>query len=200
MASCSEGLAAPLRTILARLDPTYDYSSWHWQADTPPDVIAIGAILVQHTAWSNVELALDRLRAANALSLRAIGALSEDRLAELIRPAGTPAVKAKRLRALAQLANDHGSLDALLSLPTDELRPLLLATSGIGPETADAILLYAAARPVFEIDAYTIRLFRRLGLGPERNDYHAWQRWFEHALTRETTGSPPRVGEGVGGG
>jgi endonuclease-3 related protein len=86
------------------------------------------------------------------------------------------------LHALAQLAHDHGGLPRLLELPTDELRTALLATNGIGPETADAILLYAAGRPVFEVDAYTIRIFRRLGLGPEGRSYRAWQRWFEEAL------------------
>ncbi len=185
-------IATDPAAILARLDARYDYSSWHWQPDTPPDLICIGAILVQHTQWSNVELALERLRDANALSLDAIHTLPEERLAELVRPAGTPMVKAKRLRSLAQLALDHGGLDALLALPTSELRPLLLATPGIGPESADAILLYAAGRPVFEIDAYTIRIFRRLGLGPERNDYHIWQHWFERAVIPGREGRGPR--------
>ena len=216
-------LSVPI--IFDRLDTAYDYASWHWQPDTPPDLICIGAILVQHTQWSNVELALERLRNADALSLAAVHALPEDRLAALVRPAGTPTIKAKRLRALAQLAHDHGALDALLGLPTDGLRPLLLATPGIGPETADAILLYAAGRPIFEIDAYTIRIFRRLGLGPSprrtagraetkfsakqrksvaampsptatANDYHTWQRWFEDNLSPTTTCSLPRIGEG----
>ena len=190
----------PLRAILQRLDAAYDYSGWHWQPHTPPDEICTGAMLVQHTNWSNVEHALERLRAAGALSLAAIAELPEATLAELVRPAGTPLVKVRRLRALARLAGEHGGLDRLLSLPTEELRARLLATAGIGPETADAILLYAAGHPVFEIDAYTIRLFRRLGLGPEGNDYHAWQRWFEDGLSRQRHGSPPRVGKGLGEG
>ena len=84
-----------------------------------------------------------------------------------MRPAGTPLTKARRLRSLAGLADEHGGLPRLLALPVDELRALLLATKGIGPETADAIILYAAGRAVFQVDAYAIRLFRRLGLGPE---------------------------------
>jgi endonuclease-3 related protein len=189
-----------LLAILNGLDEAYDYSTWHWQQDTSPDVICIGAVLVQHTQWSNVEHAMARLREQNALSLDAIALLREDRLAELLRPAGTPAVKANRLLALAHLARDHGGLGALLSLPAGELRSLLLDTPGIGPETADAILLYAAGQPVFMIDAYTIRIFRRLGLGPERNDYHTWQRWFEEHSTVGTNCSPlPRRGRGVGG-
>jgi endonuclease-3 related protein len=189
-----------LHAILQRLDAAYDYSAWHWQPDTPPDDICIGALLVQHTNWSNVERALERLRDAGALSLAAIARLPEARLAELVRSAGTPLVKARRLRALAQLAGGHGGIDALLALPTDELRATLLATPGIGPETADAILLYATGRPVFEIDAYTIRIFRRLGLGPESARYDAWQRWFQEGLPPDATGSPPRVGEGLGEG
>lgn len=185
---------AILSDILSRLDRAYDYSSWHWQPETLPDYVCISTILVQHTNWANVEQAIERMRAAGALSLDAVLRLSDGELAELVRPAGTPGVKATRLHALAQLAAQHGGLEGLLALPATELRPLLLATHGIGPETADAILLYAAARPVFEIDAYTVRIFRRLGLGPEPrpepsrrgNAYDAWQRWFEAALPPDT--------------
>jgi endonuclease-3 related protein len=107
--------------VLRRLDAAYDYSNWHWQPGTPPDLVCIGAVLVQHTLWSSVELAMARLRDADALSLDVIASLPGDQLAELLRPAGTPSVKAKRLLALAHLARDHGGLDALLSLSTDEL-------------------------------------------------------------------------------
>jgi endonuclease-3 related protein len=179
-------VATALAGILNRLDAAEDYSTWHWQDDTPPDVICIGAVLVQHTQWSNVELAMTRLGEADALSLAAIVSMTEERLAGLLRPAGTPAVKARRLLALARLAQAHGGLHALLSIPSDELRPLLLNTQGIGPETADAILLYAAGRPVFVIDAYTTRIFRRLGLGPEHNGYDAWQQWFEGELAADS--------------
>ncbi len=171
-----------LTTILARLDATYDYSGWHWQPSTAPEYVCISAVLVQHTNWSNVERAIERLSARGALSLEAVLRLPKEELAELVRPAGTPRPKARRLRALAELAQAHGGLDRLLALPTEELRTKLLGTHGIGPETADAILLYAAGRPVVEIDAYTVRLFRRLGLGPEKDGYGAWQRWFEQAL------------------
>lgn len=175
-------LRRTLLDILARLDAAYDYSGWHWQPHTPPEEICFGAVLVQHTNWANVERAFARLRAAGALSLEAILRLPEDELAELVRPAGTPLAKARRLRALAQLAADHGGLDRLLALPADELRARLLATHGVGPETADAIVLYAAGRPSFQVDAYTVRLFHRLGLGPESDSYDTWQRWFEAAL------------------
>ena len=171
-----------LERILARLDTAYDYADWHWQPDTSPEYICISAVLVQHTAWSNVERALERLQEAGTCSLDAILRLPEEELAGLVRPAGTPTTKARRLQALAQLAQDHGGLARLLGLPTDELRTALLATDGIGPETADAILLYAAGRPVFEVDAYTMRIFHRLDLGPKDSRYRTWQRWFEEAL------------------
>jgi endonuclease-3 related protein len=178
-------LGRKLEHILQQLDAAYDYPGWHWQPETPPDYVCISAVLVQHTNWANVESALDRLAEAGALSLAAIASLPEDRLADLVRPAGTPAVKARRLRALAELAASRGGLESLLALPPAELRPLLLATDGVGPETADAILLYAAGRPVFEIDAYTTRIFRRLGLGPEGDRYYDWQHWFESALPQD---------------
>ena len=171
-----------LEDVLARLETAYDYAGWHWQPDTPPDYVCISAVLVQHTNWSNVERAIDRLREAGALSLATIARLQDSRLAELVRPAGTPLTKARRLLSLARLAAGHGGIDRLLALPAGDLRARLLATHGIGPETAGAIALYAAGRPHFLIDAYTLRIFRRLGFGPERNGYEVWQRWFEAAL------------------
>jgi endonuclease-3 related protein len=173
-----------LDAVLERLAAANDYPSWHWQPSSPPDYVCISAVLVQHTNWRNVERALERLGQADALSLAAIGALDEGRIAELVRPAGMPAVRARRLKALARLAADCGGLAHLLSSP--DLRERLLATPGMGPETADAIALYAAEHPTFVIDAYTTRLFRRLGIGPSRNSYAAWQAWFEAALPRNT--------------
>ncbi|MCH8007619.1 MAG: endonuclease III domain-containing protein, partial [Chloroflexi bacterium] len=147
--------ARELRRVFDRLEKAYDFSAWHWQPDTSRDYVCVSAVLVQHTNWSNVERALARLEAAGALSLRAIHLMRPARLARLVRPAGTPDTKAQRLLALAGLAADHGGLAKLLSQPAAELRERLLATRGIGPETADAILLYAAARPTFLVDAYT---------------------------------------------
>ncbi len=175
-------MSKALETILARLDAAYDFDGWHWQPNTPRDYICISAVLVQHTNWSNVERALERLHAAGARSLESILGLEDGELATLVRPAGTPLTKARRLRALARLAAEHAGLDGLLALPRDELRARLLATHGIGPETADAIVLYAAGHAVFQIDAYTKRIVRRLGLGPDGDRYDDWQRWFEDAL------------------
>ena len=175
-------LRRTLQAILSRLDAAYDFDGWHWQAHTSPDYVCISAVLVQHTAWANVERALARLQAAGACSLDSLRKLPEAELAELVRPAGTQQTKARRLQALARLAAEHGGLDRLLALSTEELRARLLDTYGIGPETSDAIVLYAAGRPVFQVDAYAKRIFRRLGLGPERDGYESWQRWFEEAL------------------
>ena len=148
---------------------------------SPMDVIA-GAVLVQHTNWRNAERALDAMREAGALDPAAIVAMGPERLAALIRVSGTPSIKARRLRALAETIVGAGGLDAFLSLPLDEMRPRLLATHGIGPETADAIALYAAGRRVFVIDAYTRRVLRRIGVGPERDGYEDWRSWFEAEL------------------
>ena len=174
-----------LKRIFDRLDAAYDYSDWHWQPNTPLDYVCISAVLVQHTNWSNVEQALTRLEEAGALSLKAIDRITPAKLARLVRPAGTPDTKAQRLQALARLAADHGGLTKLLSQPANELRVRLLATPGIGPETADAILLYAAGRPTFLVDAYARRISSRLGLGPDGDRYDVWQAWFEEALTAD---------------
>jgi endonuclease-3 related protein len=171
-----------LLDVHERLTARHDVSVWHWNAQTPALEVCVGCILVQHTSWANVEKALTNLRAAGALSFEALDALSEEVLAALVRPSGTQVTKARRLKAFLTLAREAGGLEALLSLPVDELRPRLLATYGIGPETADAILLYAAGAPVVVHDAYTARLMRRIGLGPEKHNYAAWQAWLDERL------------------
>jgi endonuclease-3 related protein len=175
----AEELTAEVHRRLLR---RYDVGVWHWRDDTPPLAICLGAILVQHTAWTNVERALTNL---GARSLEEIAALPENELAALIRPAGTPLPKARRLRAFAALVLDHGGFAALFALPEDELRLRLLATHGIGPETADVILLYAARKPAVVHDAYTARLYHRLGAGPQRDSYAAWRAWLDTALPND---------------
>ncbi len=174
-----------LLAVYERLFAAYGPQRW-WPADTPFEVIA-GAILTQSAAWTNVEKALANLQAAGALSPQGLRALSEAKLARLIRPSGYFNAKARKLKAFADLLCDRfgGDPDALLATPVDTLRPLLLATHGIGPETADSILLYAAQQPLFVVDAYTRRLFSRLGLSPPRDTYDAWQRLFMDALPPE---------------
>jgi endonuclease-3 related protein len=165
-----------------RLLAHYDVDRWHWQEHSTAFEICLGSILVQHTAWTNVEKALANLRDASVDSMQSLAALGEDEIAALVRPSGTPAVKARRLKVFAGLVLSHGGFEGLFSLATDELRRLLLATYGIGPETADVILLYAARRPVIVHDAYTARLCRRLGLGPERDGYDVWRAWLDERL------------------
>lgn len=174
-----------LLDVYQRLEAALDIDRWHWREDTGWLEVCVGAVLVQHTAWANVERALARLRDGGALSLSAIVAPQETELADLVRPAGMPLQKAQRLKQFAALVERRGGPERLLSLPVEELRAALLSTHGIGPETADVILLHAARRLAFAIDAYARRLFRRLGLGPEGDGYYTWQRWFEERLPRE---------------
>jgi endonuclease-3 related protein len=165
-----------------RLLAHYDIDRWHWRDDTPAYDICVGAILVQHTAWANVEKALANLRGAGVDSIEALCALDDAELAALIRPSGTPAVKTKRLRAFCDLVTSQGGFAGLFDRTPDELRAMLLGTYGIGPETADVICLYAARHAVVVHDAYTARLCRRLGTGPESNSYEAWRMWLDQAL------------------
>ncbi len=145
-----------------------------WPARTPFEVI-VGAILTQHTAWRNAERGLVHLRAARALTPRGMASLPPARLARLIRAAGTYRGKARTLRAfLAALRRDFGgSLRRLLKEPAPTLRAWLLAIPGIGPETADCILLYAAGSPTFVADAYARRILARHGLVPFGAPYAA---------------------------
>jgi endonuclease III related protein len=171
-----------LLEVHERLLRHYDIDRWHWRAETPPLDVCLGAILVQHTAWSNVEKAMANLRASDTLSLETLAALPEDELAALVRAAGTPLTKARRIQVFVNLVLNYGGFDGLFALPDDELRRILLATHGIGPETADVILLYAARRPAIVNDAYTIRLLRRLGTGPEGERYDVWRSWLNARL------------------
>ena len=174
-----------LLEIHRRLEAAYRVDGWHWRADSDWFEVCAGAVLVQHTAWANVQRAMECLREAGALSLEAVAWLPEEELAELVRPAGMPLQKARRLKAFAALVERHGGPEGLFTLPTGELRAALLGTYGIGRETADAVLLHAARRAVFVVDAYTVRLFRRLGLSPEGSRYDTWQHWFQERLPED---------------
>src|SRR5436309_356804 len=172
-----------------RLTEIYDllfaaYGPQHWWPGDSAFEIIVGAILTQSAAWSNVERALANLKAAGSLSPKGIADISEGELAELIRPSGYFNAKARKLKAFVRLLEERasGDLERLLAIPAAELRALMLATHGIGPETADSILLYAAGRPVFVIDAYARRTFSRLGLAPEIDSYTSWQRRFGESL------------------
>lgn len=164
--------------LLGRFGPQH----W-WPADESFEVI-VGAILTQSAAWGNVEKAIVNLRGVGALSPRALRELPRPKLAALIHPCGYYNAKALKLKAFALWLGNHydDDLDRLFALDADDLRQQLLAVHGVGPETADSIILYAAGKPVFVIDAYTRRIISRLGLAPEKESYAAYQRFFMENL------------------
>ena len=169
--------------VYDQLDHMHSWRGWHWWPDGDPFEVIVGTILVQNTSWTNVERALLGLKKANVLSPQAMRSLGTAELEQLVRPSGQYRQKAKKLQAFLELTEQAGGLKALLSKPMGRLRPLLLATWGIGEETADAIVLYAARQPSFVIDAYTIRLFGRLSLGPvDSSNYAVWKTFFEEEL------------------
>ncbi len=153
----------------------------HWWPGETPFEVAVGAILTQNTSWTNVAKAIANLKAAGCLDPHKLHELDSEQLEMLIRPAGYFRVKAKRLRNFIDwlCENYDGDLRNLESVKTSRLREELLAISGIGPETADSILLYALNRPVFVVDTYTARVMVRHGLiAPEGLDYHQLQDLF----------------------
>jgi endonuclease-3 related protein len=169
-----------LRALLDRLLDAYGPQHW-WPGDSPFEVM-VGAVLTQNTAWSNVERAIANLRAASALAPERIAGLAHDQLAALVRPAGYFNVKARRLQSFCRFLVEAGGEMALRAVPTAALRARLLAVHGIGPETADDILIYAFDRPVFVVDAYTRRLFGRLRLASGEESYEALRAGVERAI------------------
>ena len=167
-----------MELIYQRLLDRYGPQHW-WPADEPFEVI-IGAILTQSTAWGNVEKAIGNLKKAGALNPIAIRELPVDDLAILIRPSGYYNAKARKLKAFVERLSESygGSLEKLFALDTPNLREELLSIYGIGQETADSVILYAAQKPMFVIDAYTHRITNRLGLHPDKNSYAALQALF----------------------
>lgn len=175
-------LLAYYGTMLDALGP----SKW-WPGQTPIE-IALGAILTQNTNWSNVEKAMANLRDRDLLDARALAALPEAELAELIRPSGSYRVKAKRVRNFLAFLDDRADLDLerLKAQDTASLREDLLGVSGIGPETADSILLYALDHPSFVVDAYTRRILNRHMLVPEDIGYAELRAFFMDVLPPDT--------------
>ena len=149
----------------------------------------VGAVLVQNTAWRNVERAIANLRDAGLMEPRVLYALPPAELAELIRPAGYFQVKARRLRNLLKFVNDEyqGSLEQMFHTDVATLREQLLAIHGIGPETADAILLYAGGLSTFVVDTYTHRVLARHGWIGYEADYHEIKDHFEAALPADAS-------------
>ena len=154
----------------------------HWWPGDSAFEIMVGAVLTQNTAWTNVEKAIANLKAAKALSPETIAATPHRRLAAWLKPSGYFNIKAKRLRSMCAWLIHKGGTRKIARLPTGALRAELLQVHGIGPETADDILLYAFHRPVFVIDAYTRRIFTRLGLIEGSEHYETLRHLFENAL------------------
>ena len=165
------------------------YGPQHWWPGDSPFEVMVGAILTQSAAWQNVEKAITNLKTAGAMSPSAVRDLSTCDLAQLIRPCGYYHAKALKLKALVRWLSEScgDNLGQAFVMDTSLLRQQLLAVYGIGPETADSILLYAANKPVFVIDSYTRRVSARLGLIPKEDSYNAYQAFFENNLPQNVT-------------
>lgn len=184
------------RALLLRWGP----QNW-WPAQSRLEVI-VGAYLTQNTNWTNVEKAMANLRRARVLSIKGLRELPLDELQQLVRPSGYFRQKAEKLKTFIRFldTNYSGSLGRMFSQPTEKLRAELLALNGIGPETADSILLYAGNHPVFVVDAYTRRIFERHGIVAPKARYDDIRLLIEDALTRaapeqlqfQELGSDPR--------
>ncbi len=163
------------------------YGPQHWWPAEDAFEVVVGAILTQSAAWTNVEKAISNLKAAGALTAAALLAIPCDKLSALIHPCGYYNAKAKKLRAFVQRLESGygGELERLFALDTIELRQELLTVHGIGEETADSIILYAARKPVFVIDAYTRRILHRLALAPSGDTYGAFQALFAENLPQD---------------
>lgn len=161
--------------IYRRLYSYYGPQHW-WPGDTPFEIL-VGAVLTQNTNWSNVVKAIDNLKARRLLSFDALQGAAVEEVAACIRPSGYYNLKAQRLGNLLQMIQRQygGELDGLLTDETSCARDNLLSVKGIGPETADAILLYCGNHPLFVVDTYTHRVFSRHNLVPEECDYNALQ-------------------------
>ncbi|MCH8205985.1 MAG: endonuclease III domain-containing protein [Chloroflexi bacterium] len=175
-------LRGRLLDVYDRMLRSYGPQQW-WPGDTPFEVM-VGAILTQAASWSNVRKAISNLKDAGALSPEAIRRMSTDELARLVYPSGYYNSKARKLKALVEYLGLRfdDDIDSMSCEDAEELRDELLSVYGIGEETADDILLYAVGKPAFVIDAYTRRVFSRLGLAPERDSYARYRSLFTEAL------------------
>jgi endonuclease-3 related protein len=171
-----------LTDIYRRLDDAYGDQKW-WPGDSPFEV-AVGAILTQNTAWSNVERAMANLKSAGLLKPAKLAALPASAIAPLIKPAGYYNVKARRLRSFLDFLGEEcaGDVTALARRGLPDAREKLLAVRGVGPETADSILLYACGLPTFVVDAYTHRILYRHDVAEESATYDEVKEVFESNL------------------
>jgi len=172
--------------MYAALLAAYGTRQW-WPADSPFEVI-LGAYLTQATAWRNVERSIANLRTAGLLTVKGIREISEAALREIVRPSGFVLRKAASIKAFVQFLDRHygGSLDKMAATPTETLRPQLLALPGVGPETADAILLYALGHPVFVVDEYLRRVVTRHELLPPNARYTELQKLGDQTVAAAT--------------
>lgn len=176
------------------------FAAWgrqHWWPAQSRFEMIVGAFLTQNTAWTNVEKALANLRRARRLTIRGIRSSSQAELEQWIRPSGYFRQKAQRLKAFVEFLDERygGSLTRMFARPTAELRDELLALNGVGPETADSILLYAGNHPVFVVDAYTRRILERHQVIASSASYEEIRELFERALFESSAAkklSPPR--------
>ena len=176
-----------VQEMYAHLHAAYGPQNW-WPAESRFEVI-VGAILTQNTSWKNVEKAMADLRRARRLSVAGIRRTPTSRLARLIRSSGYFRQKAQRLKGFVVWLDEAygGSLAYMFAQPTEKLRAELLAVKGIGPETADSILLYAGGHPVFVVDAYTRRVLERHRLARKKTKHEQIRRRMEAALCEATT-------------
>lgn len=189
-----EGWAAWLAAVLDQLHSAFGPRLWWPSVKAPPPALAepfemiVGAILVQNVAWTNAEKALLALEGAGLLELAALHQAPAEAIEGLIRPAGYFRQKTRKLKGFAAHVADRYEMDlqAMLERPLDELRPELLSLNGIGPETADCILCYAAGKPVMAMDTYTRRIFSRVGIFPDTIRYEQMQAFFHQFLPAET--------------
>ena len=172
-----------LPEVYRRLYDTYGRQGW-WPGDSPFEVI-VGAILTQSTAWTNVEKALAAMKAAECWSFEGIAALPEPELAAIIRSSGYYNAKARKLRAFANHVLSRGGLERLFAQDVASLRAELLSIHGIGEETADDIIVYAAEKPSFVIDSYTRRIVDRMGFAPAGRSYGSYQSLFHENLQKD---------------
>lgn len=174
-----------LLSIYEKLADHFGPSGW-WPSDSPFE-ISVGAILTQNTNWGNVEKAIANLKQADLLSPASLNEVRPARLSRVIRPSGYYRVKAARLKDFVRflMSKYEGRLSNTGRTGTAELRAELLDVNGIGPETADSILLYALERSVFVVDAYTRRIFSRLNLIDEKASYNEIQEFFMQSLPHD---------------
>jgi endonuclease III related protein len=187
--STSSRFHAEIRSYYLSLLEEYGPQNW-WPAQSRLEVI-VGAYLTQNTNWSNVEKAIANLRRARALNLKALREMPPGKLETLVRPSGYFRQKAGRLKAFVAFLDKNyaGSLQRMFSQPTEKLRAELLALNGVGPETADSILLYAGNHPVFVVDAYTRRLLERHGLITAKAGYEEIRALIEGAVGSAEAGA-----------